>query len=111
MARRGVDRLRVTRGRTVAPAIVGCAEMRAALEHLARNPALRIARIVARVFEATARIFGNAARLRRIGFVLRRIPVGGPLPYVPNHVMEAVAVRRKCRYRGGTFEAIGRKIL
>src|ERR1700738_4590011 len=94
MACRGVDRLRMTRSRTIAAAIVGSAEMRAALKHLAWNPDLRLTRVVARGLRPTARIFRNATRLRRIGFVLLRIPISRPFPDIPNHVVQAVAVGR-----------------
>ena len=47
MAGGGVDGLREARRRTIAPAIVRRAEVRAALQHLARNPDLRLARVVA----------------------------------------------------------------
>src|SRR6185295_9347510 len=50
VARRGVDRLRVTRRRSVAAAIVRRTQVRAALEHLARNPDARLAAVVAVVF-------------------------------------------------------------
>src|ERR1700736_1416580 len=101
----------MTRGRTVAAAIVGSAEMRAALKHLARDPAPRITGIVARGLRPAARIFGNATRLRRIGVMLRRIPITGPFPDIADHVMEAVAVSRKCGYPRGSFECGGPKIL
>src|ERR1700730_18617443 len=101
----------MTRGRTVAAAIVGSAEMRAAFKHLARNPAPRITGIVARGLRPAARIFRTAARPRRIGLMLRRIPITGSFPDTADHVMEAVAVRRKCGYRRGTFESVGRNIL
>src|SRR5207248_6027976 len=65
-----IDRLRMTRCRSIAAAIVGSAEMRATLEHLARNPAPRITGIVARCLRPAARIFRNAARLRRVGVML-----------------------------------------
>jgi hypothetical protein len=56
MAGRGVDRLCVTGGRPVAPAIAGGTEVRAALEDLARNADLRLARIrCLREFQVIAR--------------------------------------------------------
>ena len=71
MARRGVDRLGMARGRAVAAAVVRRAEMRAALQHLARNAdraagAGRSCRLQRRA----ARVLGNAAGLGRIGRVL-----------------------------------------
>src|SRR5882757_8238498 len=89
MARRGIDRFRVPRRRAVAAAIVRRAQMRAALDHLARNPDIRLTGIVAAVFTAPSRIFRNAAGLRRIGFVLCRIPIGRPFPDIADHVVDA----------------------
>src|SRR5688500_7324603 len=45
------------------------------------------------------------------GMVLTRIPIGGPLPGVANHVVETVAVWWKGTDRGGPLEAIEREIL
>ena len=111
MAGRGIDRLGMARRRPVAAAVVRRAEMRAALEHLARNFDVGLAGIVARVLAAAARIFRNAAGLRRIGFVLRRVPVGGPFPDIADHVVQAVAVRRKRRHRRGALVAVLVEIL
>src|SRR6202171_6358590 len=111
MACRGVDRLGMTRGRSIAAAIVGGAEMRTALKHLAWNPDLRLTRIVARGLGSTARIFRNAARLRRIGFMLLRIPISRPFPDITDHVVEAVAVGRKCGDGRSALKAVGCKIL
>src|SRR5947209_20038387 len=47
MACRGVDRLGMTRGRTIAAAVIGSAKMRAAFKHLAWNPDVRMTRVVA----------------------------------------------------------------
>lgn len=69
MAGRRIDRLRMARGRPVAAAIVRCAEVRAALEHLAGNPDLRLAGIVALVFPAAAGVLRNATGLLRVGLV------------------------------------------
>src|SRR5215831_11317864 len=57
-----VDRLGVARRRAVAPAIVRRAQVRAALDDLARNPDVRQAGIAACILAAAARIFRNAAR-------------------------------------------------
>src|SRR6267143_4524672 len=104
MACRGVDRLGMTRGRTIAAAVVGSAEMRAAFKHLAWNPDVRLTRVVARGLRPAARIFRNAARLRRLGVVFLRIPIGRPFPDIPDHVVDAVAVRRECSDGRGALE-------
>ena len=70
MACRSIDRLGMARGRAIAAAIIAGAEVRTAFKHLAWNFDLRLARVVARRLRPAARIFRNAARLRRIGFVL-----------------------------------------
>ena len=93
---RGVDRLREPRGRPVAPAVVRRAQVRSALEHLAGDSYLRLARIVAVLQPRPARIRRDAARLDRIRGCLGVIPVRRPLPHVADHVVEPVAVGREC---------------
>src|SRR3984885_2518158 len=61
-----VDRLRMARRRPVAAAIIGRAQMRAALDDFAGNSDLGLARIVAVSLDAAARVFRNAARLWRV---------------------------------------------
>ena len=99
VASRSIDRFRVTGGRPVAAAIVGCAQMRATLDDLARDFDVRLPRVVATVFAATARILRNAAGLRRIGLMLPGVPIGRPFPDIADHVVQAVAVRRKRGHR------------
>src|SRR5262249_56877077 len=95
MARRGVDRLGVARGRAIAAAVIRGAKVRTALQHLARNVNLWLAGIVALVLAPAARVVRGAASPCRIGLTPGRPPIGGPLPDVADHVVEAVAVRRK----------------
>src|SRR5271155_498571 len=95
MARRGVDWFGVTRGRTIAAAIVGRAQMRAALEHLARYLYLGLAGIVARGFGPAARVLRDTAGLWRLGRMLWRIPVSGPFPNIADRVVKAVPVCRE----------------
>src|SRR5216684_6535155 len=111
MACRSVDRLGMTRGRTIAATVIWRAEMRAALKHLAWNPDFRITRVVARGLVPAARILWNAARLRRIGFVLLRIPIGRPFPDVAYHVVQAVAVSRERGNRRRALESVCAKVL
>src|SRR5215471_4036605 len=92
MARGRVDRLCVACGWAIAPAIVGGAQVRAAFQHLAGDLDVGQARVVARLLGPSAGVLRNAACLRRIGRVLGRIPIGGPLPHVADHVVDAVAV-------------------
>src|ERR1700682_5450467 len=111
MACGGVDRLGMPRGRTIAATVVGSAEMRAALKHLAWNPDIRLTRVVARGLGSAARIFRNATRLRRIGFVLLRIPIGRPFPDIADHVVQAVAVSRERGNRRRALESVCAKVL
>src|SRR5437868_10634035 len=101
----------MTRGRTIAAAVVGSAEVRAAFKHLAWNPDLRLTRVVARGLGSAARIFRNAACLWRIGFMSLRIPIDCPFPDIADHVVQAVAVGRECGDGRRALEAICRKIL
>src|SRR6185312_367179 len=103
VAGRGIHRFGMARGRAVAAAVVWCAKMRAALQNLARNADVRLTWIKTCCFGAAARIEWDAARLRRISFMLLRPPVAGPLPDVADHVVQAVAVGRKGRHRRGVF--------
>src|SRR6185312_9146944 len=63
MAGRSVDRLGVARGRAVAAAVMGGAEMRAALQDLAGNSDVGEARVVACSLAAAAGILRDAAGL------------------------------------------------
>src|SRR5690625_3930427 len=78
---RGIDGLSLPRRRPVAQAVVGCAQVRAALDHLLRNLA----------WAAACNRAAGAALRRAHGPVL----VDRPLPHVAGHVEEAVAVGRK----------------
>src|SRR6185369_5560833 len=53
---------------------------------------------------ATARVFHRAARAVDPGVLL--IPVDGPFPDIPRHVMESVAIGRERRDRCRPFEAV-----
>src|SRR6185503_7812771 len=87
-------------------AVVRRAEVRATLDDLAGNSNLRLARIVAALDACAARIFWDATRLRRIRVVLLRVPVRGPFPYIADHVLHVVAVRRECGDRRCAREAV-----
>src|SRR5262245_60958590 len=90
---RGIDRLRVPGCRAIAPAVVGCAQMRAALQDLAGYAAIGLAWVVAQLLSATARILGDATGLVGVGGMSGIEPIGGPFPDVADHVVEAVPVR------------------
>src|SRR6185436_10487218 len=106
-----INRLRMARGGSVAAAVVGRAQVRAALENLARDPDLRMAGIVAAALRAAARVLGDAAWLRRVGGVLCRVPIARPLPDIADHVVEAIAVRRKGGHRRGALIAVHDEVL
>src|SRR5215470_15619023 len=106
VARGGVDGLGVTCRGPVAAAVTRCAQVRAALQYLARDADVRLAFIVAALLGRTVRILRKAARAWRGNFVLRAVPVGSPLPHVADHVVEAIAVGRIRGDRGGARVAI-----
>src|SRR5258705_1264612 len=100
MAGGGVDRLGVAGSGTIAPAVIRRAQMRAAFDDLAGNFDGRLARIVTRGLGAAARVFRNGAGFWHVGFMLLRVPVGGPFPDIADHVVNAIAVGRERRDRG-----------
>src|SRR6185295_4917981 len=108
---RSVDRFGMARRRPVATAVIGRAQMRPTLEHLARDLDVGRTRVVALVFATAARVFRDTAGLRRIGLMLGRVPIGRPFPDIADHVVEAIAVRRKRRHRRCPLIAVGRQIL
>src|SRR5437868_5188417 len=101
----------MARGRAIAAAVVGSAEVRAALKHLAWNPDVRLTRVVARGLGPSTRIFRNAARLRRVSVMLLRIPIGRPFPDIADHVVQAVAVSRERGDRRRALESVCAKVL
>src|SRR5258706_12707456 len=111
MARGCVDRLRMARSRPVASAVVRRAQMRAAFDDLLWNLDVGGSGIVAAILAPAARVLRDAAGLRRIRFVPRRIPVGGPFPDVADHVVKSVTVRRECGDRRSAFKTVGIDVL
>ena len=93
MARRGIDRLRVARGGTVALAVIRSTQVRSTLEDLARD-SRRVGRIDALLNLRPARVRGNAAGFGSIRQMPGNIPVLCPFPCVADHVVEAVTVGR-----------------
>src|SRR5471030_3248800 len=100
----------MARGRPVATTVIGRAQMRTTLDDLAGNPDLRLAQVVAAVLETATRIFRNAARLWRVGGVPGRIPIGGPLPDIADHVGESEIVRRKRIDRRGASVTVADEV-
>ena len=95
----------------VAEAVVRRAEVRAALDHAPRDVLAGLARVVALVGRGHARVGRDAARARDLVGVARHVPVGRPLPDVPGHVVEAVAVRREAPDRRGPLVAVELQVL
>src|SRR6516164_7797914 len=89
----GVDGLSVAGRRTVAAAVIGRTQVRAALQHLARDADVRLAAVVAALLRRAAWILRRAAGAYRRDLVADAVPVGGPLPDVADHVVEPVTVR------------------
>src|SRR6266487_2430937 len=85
-------RVHLPGGRPVAQAVVGCAEVRAALDHLARDVLAGLAGRVAALGAVDPRVAGDAARPGGLGGMAWRVEVAGPLPDVAGHVVQAVAV-------------------
>src|SRR5882724_8924522 len=109
MAGCGIDRLGHARGRAIAPAVVGRAEIGAALHHLAGDGNLRHARVAAAAALAAARVVDRAAGVVDLAVVL--VPVGGPFPDIAGHVVEAVTVRRERADGRDAFVAVGAQVL
>src|SRR5262245_21678499 len=94
-----IDRLRHARRGPVAPAIVRCAKERPALHDLARNFYDGLSRVMAAVALAASRVVHRAAGPLDPAVLL--IPVCGPFPDIPGHVMKAIAVRGERADRRG----------
>src|SRR4051794_21131485 len=107
----GVDGLRKARRRTIATTVARRAEVRATFEHLARNPDLRLVRVVALRLDAAARVVGHAAGLLLLVRVARRVPVGRPLPHVADHVVQPVAVGWERAHRRRSLIAVLLQVL
>src|SRR5215207_692639 len=105
MTCRCIDLLGMARRRPIASAIVRRAQVRAALDDLARDPDVSRGRVVAAVLAPGARVLRDAARFRRVALVLLRVPVDGPFPDIADHVIDAMAVRRERCDRRGPLEA------
>src|SRR5262249_6968585 len=101
----------MTRRRPIASAVVRCAKMRAALQNLARNADVRLTWIKARAFRSSAGVLRNTAGLRCLRLVVRGPPVERPFPDVADHVIEAIAVRRKSRHRRRALKSVFAEVL
>src|SRR6185436_13909552 len=91
---RRVNRLRKARRGPIAATVVRRAQMRSAFQHFAWNSDQGLGGIVAVLSARSERVPRNAARLDHVGGMLGAIPVGGPLPDVPDHVKQSIPIRR-----------------
>src|SRR5262245_7695147 len=99
MGRAEIDLLRLARSRTIARAIIGSAQERAALDDAVR----RLAGGQCQILQ-----FGSARIDRLLPRVTRPIPVARPFPNIADHVVEAVAVWLEATdRRGGGIAVLG----
>src|SRR5215207_9442621 len=111
MTCRCVDLLGVASRRSIASAVVRRAQVRAALDDLARDPDVCRGRVVAAVLASAAWVLRDAAGFRRVALVLLRVPVDRPFPDIADHVVDAMTVRRERGHRRGPLEAVAVRIL
>jgi hypothetical protein len=95
MARRGIDRLRHARSRSIAPAIIRRAKIRPALHYFARDSYRRRGRIVTLVALAAHRVEARAARMG--SFTVLLVPVRSPFPNIAGHIIQTVIAGRQRR--------------
>src|ERR1700685_2190655 len=98
----GVDGLALAGGRAVAQAVVGGAEVRAALDDAARYVRAGLVGDEAVCGRGDPRGPRHAAGVVR---GRRSVVVAGPLPDVPGHVVEAEAIGREAADGGGAVPA------
>src|SRR5215467_11431059 len=103
----GVHLLRNACRRTIAQTVVGCAQVRAALQNLARDADLRRPGIITFIFRDSF----DATRAARLRPAMLLIPIAGPLPDIAGHVVETVSVRRKTSHGRGSLIAIEKQVL
>src|SRR5215831_18946680 len=92
-----VDLLRLPGGRTIARAVVGRAQKRAAFDHPTRRLTARQRQILQ---------FGPARIDRCVARMTRSIPIARPLPDIADHVVEAVTVRLEAADWRGPYVAV-----
>src|SRR5258707_1655528 len=97
VAVRSIDRFRLARRRPVAQAVVGCAQVRAPFHQPAGGVSARLARHTAGFSGYFAAVRGEAG--------------SGPLPHIPDHVVEAIAVCGKGIDRRGALVAVELEVL
>src|SRR5581483_7529515 len=92
---RCIDRLRVACGWPVALAVIGGTQVRAALQNLPAESGAGVLEVAARQLTAAARIARNAASALADQLTPVRVPVRCPFPDIADHVVQAIAIRRK----------------
>src|SRR5215218_9853736 len=101
----------MARSRPIASAVVRRAQVRAALDDLARDPDVCRGRVVAAVLAPAAWVLRDAAGFRRVTLVLLRVPVGRPFPDIADHIVDTMTVRRERGDRRGPLEAVAVRVL
>jgi hypothetical protein len=94
---------------SISSAVIGCAEVRAALHYFSRDRDVWHLWVVTLFADDAARFDSAAARSWKI--LMWLVPVRSPLPYVSDHVVEAVPVRRKGSHRRSSLISIRAQIL
>src|SRR5215471_19127563 len=110
VARRGVDCLGLAGSGPVPAAVIGRAQVGAALGHLARDVGSGPGGLDTRG-RGHPRIAWHAARGARIGRMPGCEVVTGPFPDVTDHVMKPPAIGRVGTDGGGSLIAIGEQVL
>src|SRR5262249_47383573 len=103
----GIHLLRNARRRTIPQTVVGRAQVRTALQNLARDVDLRRPGIITFLFRDSF----DATRAARLRPAMLLIPIAGPLPDVAGHVVETVSVRRKRPHRRSSLKSIQKQVL
>src|SRR5215470_8171745 len=111
MAGGAVLRLALPGGGPVAQAVVGCAQVRAALDDHTPEPDATVRAGLPGPGRARPGSTGRAASALRLSPVPRREVVAGPFPDVAGHVVEPVAVRGERAHRRGALVAVGEQVL
>src|ERR1700758_663027 len=96
MAHSGINHLRLAGRWAVTQTVIRSAKKGSTFYYLARNAELGLPRVVAFLWRNDPRINRRTAT----GFdhrfcVSRDVPVSGPFPDVPSHVMQPITVRRE----------------
>src|SRR3984957_11271034 len=110
MTHSAVDHLCVTSGWPVATTVVGRAQKGATFDHFARNAHVRLGRVVAEVYTATAGIVRHAAGGLDTRLMTADEPIGRPFPDISDHIEQTISVRGVAADRSGAFQRGGMQV-